>query len=641
MNKLNLLKSYTTWALILTTYLFVAPTPTKADSSFFFSYGLNTCSSGEKWFKANRPLSEKGAIDYSWIEAFTAYLQGKVSPAMGFSQGLALRRLASYPHERAFSEYWISRALLGSGMIHLAEAGFKSLLNEKVTVETAPFQLASLQCLTMIHKNYGVFALNRSQLLPQLSALVQLLPQLSDKQDFLMSPIWNTTLLLLVNDPESNEGKAEMDRLLKNSGPYQALANGLTRSTYSKQDFSIQTQLIQDLDLFLKNPNLPSTLIGYRDHAHLLLGRAWYSIGEYDNAASSYRQIGVRSNEWVHALSELSWAYLMSEKYRDAIGVAVGVQSGAIRHTFCPESMMVMAMALNEMCYFPESLKIVKKFRKDYSSSYYWLKEQSKTLSSQPSVLYRLAVDFARNSPEMKVPLPVASEWVRSPSFLNNQERINLVLRERQTSEKLSKQGLQEQRTRAQLLVQTIRKIKVQIQKTRIKMAANDSLPSDLIKKIEEIKKGITDYRRIKAAAPIWRKMVASNQIRGQTTIDTSISKISSFIVRLNQRMLGQLEEIAENNELLEVEIFNGASEDMIWQNAHPDYKKLAQTHRTLRNEGPTDQVWDWGNTVGGLDGRGEIWEDEVGSLTANLQNHCDNKDKYLAIKESDSYSNQ
>src|SRR6185437_5883858 len=100
-----------------------------------------------------------------------------------------------------------------------------------------------------------------------------------------------------------------------------------------------------------------------------------------------------------------------------------------------------------------------------------------------------------------------------------------------------------------------------------------------------------------------------------------------------NVRMLTQLDEIAENIQLIEVEIYNGASQDIIWQNAHPDYKKIAEQMKDQREAVERSKTWDWGREVAGSDDSQEIWEDELGSFKANLFDNCSSKDKYIAIR--------
>jgi hypothetical protein len=293
---------------------------------------------------------------------------------------------------------------------------------------------------------------------------------------------------------------------------------------------------------------------------------------------------------------------------------------------------MVMAIALNEICRFPESMNMIQAFRKNYHPAYNWLKSHS-TASETPK-FYKLAVDFMRKTTNSELPpVNVVSEWIRSPVFLSNQERLNLLIRERNLTNELSEQGKNEQRQAALNLIKKAKEIRKKLSLEKINLKPGEELSAELLADLISLREDRIHFQRLRRAGGVWR-VILSRYLKGVPATQAKItSTISKEFARLNTRMLTQLEEIAENNELIEVEIFNEASEDMIWQNAHPDYKELAKSIKQSSIREEAAKVWNWGTTKGGLDGRGEIWEDEVGSLTADLTDNCDNKDKYLALK--------
>jgi hypothetical protein len=150
---------------------------------------------------------------------------------------------------------------------------------------------------------------------------------------------------------------------------------------------------------------------------------------------------------------------------------------------------------------------------------------------------------------------------------------------------------------------------------------------------MEAVKNDLILLRRIKNAAPFWRKMLATYQAKIPAIQAHAVNNVKQEIARLNQRMLRTLDEISENNELIEVEILNGASEDMIWQNANPELAEKAKKMKMQKMSAAEEKVWNWGKTQGGFDGGGEIWEDEAGSLSAELYDNCKNKDKYAGVQ--------
>jgi hypothetical protein len=94
------------------------------------------------------------------------------------------------------------------------------------------------------------------------------------------------------------------------------------------------------------------------------------------------------------------------------------------------------------------------------------------------------------------------------------------------------------------------------------------------------------------------------------------VKEIETELAALNLRMSLQLDEVAENLHFVEVEIYQGATQDIIWQNAHPDYKELVLTFE--KRSGPDRaRNWSWGSVTGGLAGTYEIWEDELGAFRA------------------------
>src|SRR5581483_11569629 len=120
---------------------------------------------------------------------------------------------------------------------------------------------------------------------------------------------------------------------------------------------------------------VPPLLKRFTDPSRILLSRAYYTDGKFDASAAHLRQVAKSSNQLAAWLEELSWAFLMNDRYSEAIGTAMNLEAGGLRHTFAPEAGMVMAMALNELCQYPESVRAIQLLRKHYEQPYKWLSE--------------------------------------------------------------------------------------------------------------------------------------------------------------------------------------------------------------------------------------------------------------------------
>lgn len=289
---------------------------------------------------------------------------------------------------------------------------------------------------------------------------------------------------------------------------------------------------------------------------------------------------------------------------------------------------MVMAMSLNELCQYPESVRAIRAFQRNYEKAYKWLG------SSITENLYPLAVQYVRRAPAQTVPDRVASEWVRSPLFISSQDELNLLFDEQESTIALGRSGAKEQTKLADGLILRSKGLPARLRAAKNKMKEGDRLPAVLKEDLLALKEMILRYRRLQQGAPVWHTILANHKKTAKATELKLVASINADLKARSERMRAQLEEIAENIQLIEVEIYNGASQDIIWQNAHPEYKKIAQKLKDEHKRETGAKTMDWGRAPASLDEEGgEVWEDELGSFAANLYDNCSSKDKYLAIR--------
>jgi tetratricopeptide (TPR) repeat protein len=588
-----------------------------------------TCSSSESWnFSKNFPAD--------FEKEFKGFLKTGKTSLRGFSEGVALRKFAKTSEEKLFAEYWMAHALLDAGQAHIAYQGFLAIAMKPVHADTMGVQAAALDCALQIHYQHSSFTVP-TQVTNNLPSYVAIDADEPDNMKAYVKEVaWDAEAsqvqTLLGDDKISPTVIQSALSVLSGGGPYLALAQGLWMA---KQGDHFKT--IENLDKFVDEPKLPQNLGRYLDTAHVLLARAHYSVGQYDLAGDELKRVRKRSNLLAETLQELSWAYLMNEKYPEAIGTSMNLEAGGLRHTFAPEAPMVMAMAMNELCQYPESVRAIRIFRKNYEASYKWLANWVSGSQADASKLYSTSVQFVQRKP-VTVPDRVASEWVRSPLFIADQDEINLLFDEKDAAPRLSKSAGSEQRAMALDILKKARELKPKLKIAKMKLKPGQTLSSSLVQQLADLKDSVTHWRRMQLAAPVWS--VVSKRFLDTVSPQQSklIARINADLKTRNLRMATQLEEIAENIQLIEVEIYNGASEDIIWQNAHPDYKEVAKQFKGDQGLSP-DKVWDWGRSIANeaeetTDGNGpEIWEDELGSFKANLFDNCSDKDKYLSLK--------
>ena len=536
-------------------------------------------------------------------------------PVRVFAEALAARQRGGTEELKLSAEFWISQSLLQSGLHHIAYAGFsKMAANPASGDESAKLQGAAINSINQIHAHYPSF------ILP--SGVFLQIPRLMKSEADIKKSLREFLFIYLIENP-TKRVQQESLALLQGAGAYEHLARGIVDSQNSDH-----AAAIMEFNTFLRFPSIPTFLEPYVDRARLLLSRSYFSTGVYTEAAAELGKIKKSSNDLAELLSETAWAHLMGEKYGEAIGTAMSLRAGGMRHTFSPEAPMVMAMALNELCQFPESISTIQQFKKDYEKSYLWLSTTQDT-----SKLYPLAISFLKRQGD--VPDRIGTEWVRSPIFISSQEEINLLFQENQANLNLGKTGAAEMKKLGLNVHELVVAIKPAIKKERSRLKAGEHLSAGLTEKIHILKEEITHYKRLRNAAATWHRILKNHNERVPVLKNALVQRINLDMKTRTAKMFAKLEDIAENNQLIEVEIYNGASQDIIWQNAHPEYKEIAQKMNREQKSERSEKVWDWGRSItSGNSGESEeIWEDELGSFQASLFNNCSSKQRFLALR--------
>ncbi|MCM2278521.1 MAG: hypothetical protein NDJ89_10645 [Oligoflexia bacterium] len=585
------------------------------------SHARHACQPNESWTLGSGFVSKQEEL----ARDFRSFISSPKSPVLGFAQALAMRRYSQGDAARALSEYWISRSLFQAGMLHVAHSGFAILASRPPSQETAGIQLAALECLLRIEERY-----------PALTIPAPVGGNLATLREFSeISPRHRAIVLeaatqqlradLAAEQPDPSRLQKTL-ALLAGGGVYEALGRGLVAARRHEHN-----QVVIQLRKFLAEPVIPAPLQRFSDFAHIEIARSLYAMGDYNRSVEHFKSVSKKSNELAQSLSELSWAYLQGERYSEAIGTAMSLQAGGLRNTFTPEAVMVMAMALNELCQYPESVKASNLFKKNFETPYRWLSAWKGSPEKKRDNLYPLAIQYLKKSGT--TPPRVASEWIRSPLFISNQEELNLFHDEIEAAARLGKSGGIEQRLIGQGIVKSIQELRPRIRVARAKIGPEAPLPEKLAVQLRGLKTELIRYRRLQAAAPVWKTILQRHEQGAEPARARLIAGINADLKRRSYRMGDQLEEIMENLQLVEVEIYNGASQDIIWQNAHPDYKVIAQKLKDEKDRAQAGKVWDWGRAPAGTEDAAEIWEDELGSFKADLFDNCSSKDKYLALR--------
>jgi hypothetical protein len=376
---------------------------------------------------------------------------------------------------------------------------------------------------------------------------------------------------------------------------------------------------------YLETPPGSSFLSRYKDQAHLFLGRAYYSVAKFQEASEQFQKVKKTSNEQIEALSNLAWAYLLQEKYDDAIGIALQLRSAALKTTFAPEPVMVAAMGLNEICIFPESIRMIQSFVKDYEATYQWLSQNPNSKEG-----YVLTLKALRR--QAQVPVKLATEWIRRPEFLTRQNEINTLLGHTKLITEIETAAALEQNRLTRNFIQRASTLIKEVQVANLRLKPGQTLPPEFADRYLVLKKDLRKLAQFYRASKTWKALSKSYQGRIASMKETLVTKINQDFNKSNKRILAVLENVRANADLIEVEIYNGASQDLVWKNANPDFEKLAPELEIEKASPDHTATWSWGHVQSADVDNTEIWEDELGALKADVSNQCGVKEKYLKL---------
>jgi hypothetical protein len=549
------------------------------------------CSVNETW--------KAPELGNTWRRRFGEYLAGQMSPMEGMALANLLRRTAEDTETQLLGEYWLSHALRRAELSPMAHRGFAEIISQDPDKDTLPLQRASLECVLAIHHENG------ARRLPE--GTERVLPLLEEGD--LRSHVAYRWIL-------ENKITASVRAFIQKGSQHDELM-----TAYQGSRDNEYAPVAKSLDAYFARSERSKYLTSQDDHWHLLAGRAHYAIGTLKAAKDHWQKVGKRSNQLVPALTELAWAQIRSEEYNSAIGSALSLQTGWLQNTYSPEGLMVMAIAFNETCHFPEALRAVELFRRQYQEAAAWLADPK---NHDKSKLYGWAAATLKKDPLVRIPFRVAGEWLRSPHFLERQGEINRMLGQGKMAEGQYATARIQQKKLVTNLLKEVRTVRADIEKFRRENPRTAGLSPALEEQLEGLRARLEDYDSLRRFAPVWSKIDERNRGLASVRSKDLMRQIAERIEQSNQKLHAQFLDVSDNLKFVEVEIYQGATQDMIFSNSHPDFEKKMAELKKKKGWSLDSGTQSWGNISTVSLQSAEIWEDELGGFSADLPNKCE-----------------
>lgn len=486
-----------------------------------------------------------------------------------YKAGFRLAQSKTSWEVRELGDFLKARAYFGDGLVHLAYDRFMEMLVQPLQPGVPLVgRHGALQCIIKIQQDFPTLSFGKAPI----ANLIQWMkrPELDSagREDF------GRALVVRMKEVVNNWDESEANDIIAALGTIKGYA--LYGQALAAQRNGHYAKVLALWERLIEGGELPSAFNRDRDTLLILYARDLYEAKKYEKAADILRMVPRDSNYLAQALSDLTWSLLQAGKRREAIGAAFNIQKSLLTRVYAPEAPLVASIALHEMCQYSRALKNAVFFKKKYYPVLIWYNKLTPAQKEKP---YQLLTTALRK--KGGVPNLVLLEWLRSPEYRAYQLEANLLFDEKKIAYVLHSQRVASE-------------------------------------------KGAQWVKDWKAPLPRFYNDVRLRQ-------KTVGKNMNTVLTHLTNRIAKQVAKMAENVQLLEVEIFDHAGEDMVWRNVNPEYQAWLDVQPPETRA--KDLYWEWGTMPTDPKVISEIWEDELGWTIGSVQDECKNKEHYKEEK--------
>ena len=348
--------------------------------------------------------------------------------------------------------------------------------------------------------------------------------------------------------------------------------------------------------------------------AAITRARIHFQKNQFKEAFQAYLEVDKSQNVWLQAMVEQSWAQVLVKDFEGAAGNMFSLHSDFFKNAYNPESYVVRTVAYLNLCQFGDAQSVLQNLGRKYGPLYGRLDAYSK--AHKNSADYYASVRGWLKAPDQKevdgLPRSFIVEWARHPSYVNIQENINSFEDEISNFNKITLNLIQREKDILKLQNETNK----QLSDTRIKM--NDPKVSKEVLKVEEVrlarmlsalKYESSNINRARNQVKVVRDLASQRLEKDKASLRVLAA---DTLKKRFDKMLDDLKNLIDQNEVLQYEIYAGAGEHIRYQTAGGEVSK--DQHEQLKVDKNKAMKWSF---------KGEIWEDEIGHFRSSLKSVC------------------
>ncbi len=131
-----------------------------------------------------------------------------------------------------------------------------------------------------------------------------------------------------------------------------------------------------------------------KEQANLNLARVYYEKKDFRKSMRYYAEIPRRSDNWLQAMFESSWAFFLIQKFNNTLGNIHTLHSPFFENRFFPETYILQSITFLRLCRFTQVKKSLSEFRERYKGIFRSLSQTINENQQEPAKFYSLVKNY-------------------------------------------------------------------------------------------------------------------------------------------------------------------------------------------------------------------------------------------------------
>ena len=164
-----------------------------------------------------------------------------------------------------------------------------------------------------------------------------------------------------------------------------------------------------------------------KEQANLNLARVYYEKKDFRKSMRYYSEIPRRSDNWLQAMFESSWAFFLIQKFNNTLGNIHTLHSPFFENRFFPETYILQSITFLRLCRFTQVKKSLSEFRERYKGIFRSLSQTINENQQEPAKFYSLVKGYKVGGKSGGDIAPILDSLSRTDTYRDASQTISFA----------------------------------------------------------------------------------------------------------------------------------------------------------------------------------------------------------------------